>query len=342
MLFPGLYGEGRSPILTKDEQTTFYEKGLRPAVVQLLAQQADEWPPTYNDELFRARGQTGAYNFQTKMVPTWLVGELGETIRQFLAANGVPWGVGLLFLHQIRGVKVSTSHSLEHDASQEALDLFLRGNDLDPLRMSHSGSWWIDVGLEVSSVEGGCLAWRTDSHFHLVKVACELDDDIAHRITSPGSSSYGRDLVSHLPAISGCRVTPGARSRGPFDVAYLQAYTTDKSLTYRPDQGHYGKFMTASNALTGKSAEYMEDLYALYTSAAATTSSSARLEIRVPFASAGNVLLNITEETFRDSLVSIPREVWWQVFYTTIYISRTQSLFQESAQLPRARYQIRP
>lgn len=291
--------------------TDFYDLGLRPAAVQLLGSQADEWPSNYGTEIFRAQGQGGTYQFQSKLVSHWHVAELGETIRGCLEANGCLWGIGMVFLHQIRGVKASTSHSLERHASEQALAAFLNSNNLDHQRMLLSGSWWVDVGIEINSVIDSCLAWRTDSHYHITKAACNLQDVVAERITTPGSGSYARDLVSHLPAVSGCRIATAARSRGPFQVAYLQAYTTDKSLTYRHDQGHHGKFTTTIKALTGAATKYINDLYDLYNDAADTTSSLARLEVRLPLKYAALALLNLQEDLFRRSLVAIPRHTWW-------------------------------
>ncbi|KAG5649046.1 hypothetical protein H0H81_006771, partial [Sphagnurus paluster] len=172
------------------------------------------------------------------------------------------------------------------------------------------GDWWIDVSIEVNSVVESCLAWRTDSHYHITKAACNLEEHVAQRITIPGSGSYARDLVSHMPAVSGCRIETSSRSRGPFQVAYLQAYTTDKSLTYRHDSGHHARFTTALEALTGKASSFVDSLYDLYNNAAETTSSLARLEVRVPLAQAALVLLDINEDLFHHSLISIPREVW--------------------------------
>ena len=89
-------------------------------------------------------------------------------------------------------------------------------------------------------------------------------------------------------------------------------YTTDKSLTYRQDQGHYGKFITCAGILKGKSTGYIKSLYELYRNAIKGSHSLARLEVRVPLAKAAEVLLySIDEELLRHSLVSFPPEEWW-------------------------------
>lgn len=244
------------------------------------------------------------------MVPEWEVGELGNTIRQCLQDNGCDWADGILFLHQVRGVKHSSSHAPTEEHATSALREFLEECSLLVHSMDE-GSWWIDVGIEIASDDGNCLTWRTDSHFHVVREAMGVDDHVAKRITSPGSSQYTRDMVSHLPKCSSFRIAPGARARGRHQTQYIQAYPTDKSITYRHDHGHYGKFLSGKKVLTGKHDDFIESLYGLYGNAISHVKALARLEMRVPILHADAVLLNLGEELLRDSLVSFHRSVWW-------------------------------
>ncbi|KAG6906448.1 hypothetical protein DXG01_013908 [Tephrocybe rancida] len=312
VLLPELYNEQRSPFLTQQEQITFYEKCLLPSVQKLTPNQASEWPPNYASEFFRAQNRRGQLSFTSKFFRAEEVPNLGTTLRESLAENGLTWGTGLIFLIQVRGVKHSTSHSLYSNNAEPALNVFLQQNHLCPFEIEHSfGSWWIDVGLEVISDQGNSLAWRTDSHFHVVRRLCELEELKAHRITTPGSSKYTRDLVSHLPAVSGCRISPGPQARGNFDTQYLQMYTTDKALTYRVDNSHFGKYLTCSDVLKGKSEKYLHKLYTLYGEASMTTPAFARVELRVPYKNATLVLLDIDDDFVRDSVLSIPTQTWW-------------------------------
>lgn len=310
-LFPALCADGRSPFLTQEEQTIFYEKGFHPAVVDIMGPNASDWPPDYKSEMFRARGHNGQLSFMTKILPEWQVHLLGDKIRENLRRNKVSWGKGLVFLHQIRGVKSSSQHTPSQEPGEVALEEFL---DTNSLRMDDlPGQWWIDVGLQISSKKQECLAWRTDSHFHLVKEFLQISELNAHRITSISSTKYTRDMTSHLTAVSGCRITPGVKAEGPYSVKYLQLYTTDKSLTYRQDKGHYGKFITCRDVLAGKAETYCDNLYAVYLAAMKDSFSLARVEVRVPIQSATSVLLNLQRETLSQWLVSFPRVEWWSV-----------------------------
>ena len=312
VLFPALCADGRSPSLTQEEQKTFYEQGFRPAVVDLLGASAADWPPDYESEMFRARGHGGKLSFITKVLPEWHVRDLGDKIRKYLSENDVSWGDGLVFLHQIRGVKNSSQHTPFQEDGEVALEEWLDENYLrmDDLLL---GEWWVDVGLQISSENRECLAWRTDSHFHLVEEVLEIPQHRAHQITKITSSKYVRDLTSHLTAVSGCRISPGARSEGRFSVKYFQLYTTDKSITYRQDGGHHGKFITCPDILAGKAETYCENLYRVYLAAIEDNFSLARVEVRVPIGKATEVLLGLQARTIRQWLVSFPRVVWWSV-----------------------------
>lgn len=300
------------PILTQEEQKIFYEKGFRPAVVELLGPSAADWPPNYESEMFRARGHNGQLSFMSKMLPEWHVRGLGNTIREHLHNNGVSWGEGLVFLHQIRGVKNSSQHTPYEGDSECALEEWLDENSLKLIDLT-GDNWWVDVGLQISSSKEECLAWRTDSHFHVVKQVLRIRDHQAERITTITSSKYTRDMASHLTAVSGCRISPGPRAEGPFSVQYLQLYTTDKSLTYRQELGRHGKFITCSEVLAGKAEKYCENLYNVYLAAMEDNYSLARVEVRIPIKYASSVLIDLRNEMIHQWLVSFPKVVWWSV-----------------------------
>jgi hypothetical protein len=313
-LIPGLYDmHTRSPFLTQEDQTTFYEQGLLPAVQELCHNRSAEWPAKYTDEMFRARSRSGTLRFQSKMIPQWNVGQLGSAIRSKLRSAGIPWAKGIVFLHQIRGVKDSTFHSVDEDAAQQALKEFLLAEGLDLETIASSGKWWIDVGVQVTATNEDSLAWRTDSHPHIVLETCQVNQANAQRMTSVGSSQYARDMTSHLPQVSGCRIKPGIQGEGPYKVAYLQLYCTDKSITYLPDQGHFGKFITCSDVIKGKAKHFINQLYTLYLNAIDNNHAQARMELRVPVQFASSVLLNMNVDVICRALVSFPSVEWWYV-----------------------------
>jgi hypothetical protein len=182
-----------------------------------------------------------------------------------------------------------------------------------------NGNWYIDIGLDIKSELNQCLQWRTSAHSHIVKEVLGIDGRTAARITSMGSSKYSRDLSSHLTAVSGCRIEPGSRGEGCFHAVYLQIYTTDKTVTYHPEGHHHAKAMTIKEAM-GKEqpVPFLQKLYETYKDASDTISSNARIEVRVPFQHATEVLLNIRGDILRGALVSFETKDWWYVRFVTL------------------------
>jgi hypothetical protein len=314
LFFPSLYSESRTSraYLTSKERKEFYEQGLRPAIESLVPLDRNDWPATYEGELFRARKQSGAMAFQTKMLQRFAVPHLIDHIRQSLSENGIDWAQDCLVMHTVRGTKNGTKHSLTEDAASLSLDEFLHSVHLSSAAIEQGGEWYIDVGVEFASSLDHCLQWTTTSHFHVVKEVLQISDHHASRITTLGSSKYQRDIASHLPALSGCRIEPGTHATGPFDAVYYQQYTNEKSLTYNPEKGHHGKAITIKEAM-GKTqpAPFIENLYELYFKARDSNSSHARVEVRVPFVFATTVLLTIHPDIVEQSLLSFPRQTWW-------------------------------
>jgi len=291
----------------------FYENGLRPAIEYL--HDANEWPIKYEDTMFRSRGKDGRLQFETKLFPGWLSMWLGDIIREKLKAKRCRMYYGMVFLVQIRGVKNSCRHSADAIQAPIALSQFIEQNHLDLEDMlDERNAVFVDVALEASSTGfGDCFLWRTDKHFDVLKNVLRISDAHAERLSSVGSGQYSRDLISHLPGVSGGRHRLGRNARGPFNARYLQTYPTCKSLTYRLDQGHFSKFITPSDILKGKAPRFCSNLYDLYRNAASSNASAARVEVRVPIAFANQVLLDMDDDFFRQALVAFPKSVWWLV-----------------------------
>lgn len=321
-MFPKLYTPGsRYSKLTQEEHATFFEKGLRPAMVEVLADRAADIQPDYKTAYFIAQGHNGRLAFATNTLSYWLVEKFGKAIRSNLQKNGVDWAEGMLYYHQIRGTKNQAFHSLTGDAALAAWKLYLEHNDLDLTDMELAeDQWWVDVAIETTSSAGQCLVFRTDSHAALVKRASLISTRHAVRVTSLGSSLYRRHPASHLMAGSGFAQTDGPQSAGAYDMVCKQAYHTDKSVTTRPDGHHHGKFLTGNDIIRGKADAYIDKIYEVYTTAAETNTSHARFEVRVPITHATKVLLNFDAELLTKSLLGFDREVWWYVqFLSTTF-----------------------
>lgn len=250
---------------------------------------------------------------QTKMLPSHVLRQFGVCLRSALEENNIEWADSLVFLHQVRGMKATTGHDLNVFSANNALREFLEENSISE-ECTREGIWYIDVGLEVSSVEGMCLLWRTDSHPHVVKHVTGISEQHANRITDLGSQQYARDLSSHLLDVSGCRITPGRQGEGRFQVSYLQLYSTDKSLTYNPEGIYFSKAMSCDEAI-GKvqPPSFTTALFHLYRNASLSnnSNSNARVEVRVPLEHATAALIDFSDELIQRSLVAFTSNSWW-------------------------------
>jgi hypothetical protein len=299
--FPRLVGDGRTgPSLSREEEESFYELGLRPSIARLLPDSVSDWPVTYNS----ARKCSGDIYLQKKIVDSWVLRLLPDSIRSELAKNGVRWAEDLFFSHNIRGTEHGTRHRCNVKSAQAALIDYLLDARI-PLEATYEGIWWIDVGLEITSDDDACLQWRTSSHLQVVKEVLQIPERQAKRVTSFGSSTYARDMVSHLTAVSGCRIEPGVEAQGPFQAAYIEMYTTDKGK-------HHRKAMTIKTAMSRtQPPSFIEWLVNLYTKNVDDDSSKARIKVRVPLDLARTALLGLDIGTVRGGLLSFTRSEWW-------------------------------
>lgn len=336
VVFPGLFERGGSSNLSEEHQREFYEKGLLPAMELLDPHYASEWNPTYDAEKSRARRFNGTYSYQTKVISGLDVRRLGQCLRESLVQNGVQWADGFFFLLNVRGTKSGYGHTMSAEGAAGSLNVYLDSLGLkdvyrasrDPVFAATKGlqddTWLIDVGLDFSArttpedvglpmPEEPCLLWRTDRHAHVMQEILGINMATATRITTPTSGGYSRDITSHLPAVSGCRIELGVTSQGLYDAVYAQLYVTCKALTYGPEGKHHGKAMTFANAMSPNN-PFLTDRYNQYKKASMRNSSHARVEVRVPLCHALTVLLEADVDIIRRSLLSIPRRTWWYVY----------------------------
>jgi hypothetical protein len=309
LFFPGLHREDRqNSAMSDDELASIYEKGVRPAAANAHVDHVAEWPATYHSEVTRIRG----YKYGTKLVSHWHVNMFAGELRKSLESedNGVPWAHGFLFEVEIMGVKALHPHQANDQPQAElALEALMNGIT------TGAGRWYIDVGLEFAQA-GSIIAWRTDSHFHILRHVLSENEQHARRLTRMGSSKYSRDPFMLLTDLSGCRITPGSRG-GPHEVAYLQLYVTDKSQTFSrdPSKKCYALYVNGSAIIAegnkGRVPSLLVQLDELYRDAARIADGSGRIEIRVPLQHASSALLGLPDDLLKQSLKNIKRDTWW-------------------------------
>ncbi len=297
---------------------TWYERGFRPAIEKLLPTFAAEWPATYRTEEIRA-GNVGSWG-RRSINRDIVQGLMHDVHLQALIDpdDALDWAMDAFVMHTVRGTKLVSFHPTAAGPAAEYLDTFIRdakivGNAFD------RGEWYIDVGIQISSKEEMCVQWTTASHHRIVEQALRIPERDAQRITEINSSKYTRDLASHLTAVSGFRIKPGPRAAGRFQVCYLQAYTTDKTVTYHPKGKHFALHLTSAEAL-GKHqpTTTVDGIHSIYEGATTANHSSARLEARVPVQFATTVLTQFEHEVMRGCLCLFTKKEWWCVVFNPL------------------------
>lgn len=313
LIFPALYGEHHKSVgLTSKEQAELYEKVIREAALEVNPLCLNDWPPSHVDENWRTRDARGATFPGRKAIGRWDVEEFGRLIIE-KCENDLSFGKGAVFLHQFRGLKATTPHDLNNkEAERAALRDLLQ--DLE-IRQLQRGKWWVDVGMEVH-VPGKAVLWRVDSHFALIKHFLDTDEVTAARNSREGQC-YCIDLAAHLSTLGGFRLRPTKVGNFGHKVAYVQAYTTDKALTYQPGGKSHAKNITLLEAIkshAGGSIPYIDHAYHAYRSALEKNlGAAARFEMRVELQYARADLHSFSPELIRETVVCIDRRVWWCV-----------------------------
>ncbi|KAF8057086.1 hypothetical protein FPV67DRAFT_1430835 [Lyophyllum atratum] len=324
IFFPDLWtperGVGRTAwLLTKEERAFWYDVCLRPAIKTLLgADVAREWPATFETECLRASRIRGYPQWATRLIPREYVRQLATQIRAeveeallLIEGHGYDWAKNFFILHTVRGTKHTTMHHVDEVSAEFYLSTLIEDAHLAP-EIPAGGDWYVDVAIELSSPDAQCLQWVTASHNTLVQQALQIPDLHASRITRMGSSKYVRDPASHLTAVSGFRITPGLHAQGNFEASYIQAYTTDKTVVANKDAGHHAKHVTLAEAMgPTQPTKNIEALHAIYDAAIHANPSSARLEVRVPYQKAAEVLVEFDDSEIRRCLCSFTPQEWW-------------------------------
>jgi len=319
LFFPALMQAAEGQVdLTEDQLAAVYDRGLYPAIHRLAPELATNWSPSYAAAKLRARNINGTYQIGTHPFPADSARRLGSTITQYLQ-DALPWAIGCNWMVQIKGVKEAHTHaSNDNMESLIAFEELLDGLIPNLIRRGQS---WVDVGLQVSS-ENRVLQWRTDSHHLLAKEFGDLTEHAATRLCRLPSRSYHRDYVAGLVDLSGFRATLD-RNNPETGAAYVQAYTTDKSLIAHLEAGRHGLFMRGKDALQGDEDDhipkYCKRMMVIYRTGVHHTT-AARVEARIPVRSAADAMLDFPEHLLERTLCQYSAADWWYVGQST-YIS---------------------
>ncbi|KAF9487275.1 hypothetical protein BDN71DRAFT_1436975 [Pleurotus eryngii] len=148
------------------------------------------------------------------------------------------------------------------------------------------------------------ILWRKDAAPNLLSYV--LGTTLNKAETVVHGVQFQEDINSHLLEIAGFRVafpTPAGEKR----ITYVQAYTTNKSLTYHKQGFQHSQSLTGTAAMTGHPPKYCTDLTAAYMDAK-QKNVAARLEVRLPLEFAVDYMLEFDDDVLRPSIVAYAHE----------------------------------
>ena len=174
MIFPALFSENCSVQLDAEKKAQIYDDGILPALI--VPEDAQNWPLTYENALFRAKNKTGTHQFGTRPLSLWDVEAYGLSLRHHLTGKHA-WAQDFVYMVQIKGVKEANRHNPELQDAQQALDRFTESVN------TQNGIWFVDIGLEISE-EDKAYQWRTDSHAIILVEATGLSQEASICLTN--------------------------------------------------------------------------------------------------------------------------------------------------------------
>lgn len=323
--FPLLkYEAGIPPKLTQEDFAHFYDRGLYPALQELIPAHLAHWPPTYEAAYALYRDSRGQIHFNSVDVPEAHLPDLARLLRQNLSNH--PRLGSLFYQIEMRGTKGMYSFAFDDDEGRkDAFNNLVESLDLAEVDID---SWYIDVALEISK-PFHVVQWTTNSHPALLGVALpslsEAQLTIIHN-----SSYFNIDYSGHLFDVAGFRCSPGIRGRED-EVSHINVYTTDKAVTYQLHKVAFSPHCNTS-LFPGKISALLDDMVTMSRifaqcagagtgpcedgeadedADATTQDGTARFEIRVSLRNALTSLTVFPEELLAISTVCIPNAVWW-------------------------------
>ncbi|KAG1765187.1 hypothetical protein EV702DRAFT_981668 [Suillus placidus] len=314
IFLPRLYSADSTTLISQEDLALIYDLCLRPTLAEVLPEFADRAPTSYAAAYTQSRTRSGGLAFNTLDVPWNRLEELGATLLTKLQAQK-PAFRDAYFVHELRGTKGGTIHNRENDWERHMAfqDMFehVEIDDLNPQE------WLVDVALTVG-VEGHVTTWRESCHQdllrHLMPLACPRKVAALTR----NKNKFHFDRTLQIKELAGFRATTSNFAGGD-GIAYVQAYCTEKNVTYQLNPGVFRRRQLKELLDKKTEQKIVEDLDVMsqifYECAGEGDvegrDGCARLETHVPLDKAQDSLVTLPHELIERSVVAINRRIWW-------------------------------
>ena len=244
-------------------------------------------------------------------IPGEKVLEFGQMLRRrFSLAHDLG---DVFFAIESRGIKGAYPFKFD-DENERAITI---GKVFDKLDMRREEdnlcNWYLDIAVEISA-PGHVIQWARDAHASILSAATQT---LTVETASPHTekANFYVDVNSQLYRLAGFRYEP---YKPIDDISYFNTYTTDKSVTYQLHNGVFaqckpndlypsrlGHFIKRAHAIAK---QYRE---CLGKDGNGSQDGTARLEVRVKYASAATALKNVSQEALTAMVVVLPNRTWW-------------------------------
>ncbi|KAG1759446.1 hypothetical protein EDD22DRAFT_981038 [Suillus occidentalis] len=315
IFFPRLYNaEWPVDQLPQEKLALIYDRCLRPTMLEIVPESRDKWPTTYAAAFAQSRSCTGSLAFSSTDIPWYRLELVATTLLAKLTGLG-PAFRDAYFGHELRGTKGATIHNGEdEDERRLAMDDLFEHVNVNSLNFEQ---WHVDVALTIS-IPDHVVTWRQSSHHELLS---HLMPDASPQQISRLINNKARfhlDRALQIKEFAGFRATT-TRCAGASGLLYVQAYCTEKNVTYSLNPGIFRRRQAKELLQKETEARLIRDMDAMsnifYECAGEGEvegrDGCARLEIRVPLTDAMNSLSTLPEELIRRSVIAIDRRVWW-------------------------------
>ncbi|KZT17220.1 hypothetical protein NEOLEDRAFT_1081899, partial [Neolentinus lepideus HHB14362 ss-1] len=309
--FPRMFTRDSLRLIEKPKLTQIYNDAVLRAARATLGNMANNWPRSYEHAETLQRDTKGIFHWSTMDVPGHVLAHFGAEVLANLDQLGGEFR-NAYFSHELRGWKGATHHD-QLDPLERQLALDPIHNLLD-LTMIDTRLWVIDVALQ-ASVRGHVVAWRKSGHVRLLEFLLPAMANVRAHLNSR-HVTLDPLMLSHELV--------GLRSEflqsHPTEMLYFQAYHTEKASHYAIHKNMYYERPARELLSRDSYTKALDDLSHISQTVwgiaggdgEEATSSSARLEVRVPLSLALETLsTGLPNNVIQHCLVKIKSEEFW-------------------------------
>lgn len=313
LFFPALYtpAMASSPDARKVPKAVLEEMFdiMRESICNLQPAEEGHWPPNYDTEMTR-QTKVGKVppGSSTYIIAEHLLGSWSKDVLRKVRAR--LWGSGAFWLDQFRGLRAANVTE-GCDLPDNVDDLFERLNLRTVPGMLDYDQWRFDFATELRW-DNRVLLWRKDAVPFIMGKLLLLSDADAEVVGE--TTAFHWDTAAQINEVGGFRYLPPVRDQDRSGIHYVQAYCTEKTLTYQVSKDSNSLGLTFLDVVKNGGDDYCTQVGKILSDAADSAAGwAARLEIRLSghnFAAAQR--LAFSDDEVQKILFAFDTKVWFR------------------------------